>query len=310
MALDRSLFEFFDNRGAPLRVDRPRAVLRGVKVLGTVSKNGREYSAAALAGAVPLYEGAKVNVNHAPGDPNAPRDYRDRIGCLRGARAANDGLYADLHFNPKHALAEQLLWDAEHAPENVGLSHHVRAKTALVDGRTVVEQIVKVHSVDLVADPATTHGLFERISWEDSHVELQTIAWNDLKKLRPDLVEAARAEFASPTGDVAAATAAGEITRLREELDSLQARERLRERRDEIDRQIAAARLPAELATAALVEQLMSADPETARRVLEERRQLAAAFARTAPRSVEQYAFDRSAAGAPHDARSFAELLK
>ena len=116
----------------------------------------------ALAQAAPLYEDAKVNVNHPKGNPGGPRDYQDRIGTIRDvARAAGEGLFADFHFNPKHALAEQLMWDAEHAPENVGFSHNVEARTARRGERVVVEAITRVQSVDLVADPATTRGLFE-----------------------------------------------------------------------------------------------------------------------------------------------------
>ena len=80
---------------------------------------------------------------------------------MKGIVAKPDGLYGDFHFNPKHALAEQLCWDAEHAPGNVGFSHDVEAQTSRKNGRVVVEAIRKVSSVDLVADPATTSGLFE-----------------------------------------------------------------------------------------------------------------------------------------------------
>ena len=54
-----------------------------------------------------------------------------------------------------------MLWDAEHAPENVGFSHNVEARTARRGEEVVVEAITRVQSVDLVADPATTRGLFE-----------------------------------------------------------------------------------------------------------------------------------------------------
>jgi hypothetical protein len=162
-----NLHEYCDARGAALRVDRPRAVIQGVKVLGLESRNGRTYLPEALAQAAGLYEGAKVNVNHPRGGPLAPREYQERIGVLRGAVARPEGLFADLHYNPKHALAEQLLWDAEHAPENVGLSHHVEARTARRGEQTVVEAILKVQSVDLVADPATTRGLFESAGGTD-----------------------------------------------------------------------------------------------------------------------------------------------
>src|SRR5215831_17464040 len=151
------LQEYFDSRGLALRVDRAMGVIRGIKVLGPHSRNGREYLPAALARAVGLYEGAKVNVNHPKGNPLAPRDYQERIGVIRNVQhKSGEGLFADLHFNPKHGLSEQLMWDAEHAPENVGFSHNVNARTSRKGETTLVEEILQVHGVDLVADPATT----------------------------------------------------------------------------------------------------------------------------------------------------------
>ena len=159
------LREFCDSRGVSMRVDRQAGVIRGIKVLGLESRNGRTYLPDALAQAAHLYEDAKVNVNHPKGNPNGPRDYQDRIGTIRGvAVRAGEGLFADFHFNPKHVLAEQLIWDAEHAPENVGFSHNVEARTGRHGERVVVEAITRVQSVDLVADPATTRGLFESTS--------------------------------------------------------------------------------------------------------------------------------------------------
>ncbi|MEM6329106.1 MAG: hypothetical protein AAF790_02540 [Planctomycetota bacterium] len=158
-----SLQEYADSRDARLRIDRTASLLQGVKLLGLTSRNGRRYQEGALRAAMHLYEGAKVNVNHPDGDPHAPRDYRDRIGVIRGVRLLpGDGLYGALQFNPKHPLAEQLAWDAEHAPENVGFSHNVIARTRRDAAGVVVEAIDRVRSVDLVADPATTRGLFEQ----------------------------------------------------------------------------------------------------------------------------------------------------
>ena len=156
------LTEYTSNRGTALRVDREAGVIRGVKVLGLESKNGRTYVREAIARAAGLYEGAKVNVNHPRSNAPASRDYQDRLGVLKGVHAGPEGgLYADLHFNPKHTLAEQLLWDAEHSPENVGLSHNVEARTSMRGKHVLVEEIKSVVSVDLVADPATTNSLFE-----------------------------------------------------------------------------------------------------------------------------------------------------
>jgi len=183
--MNETFQEFVDSRGLSMRVDRQNGVLRGVKILGMESRNGRTYLLDALARAAQLYEGAKVNVNHPKGNPLEPRDYQDRIGVVRDvAVRAGEGLFADFHFNPKHPLAEQLAWDAEHAPENVGFSHNVQARTARQGDVVVVEEILRVQSVDLVADPATTRGLFE----EMARAPLAGMTLTQLKAERPDLV--------------------------------------------------------------------------------------------------------------------------
>lgn len=184
------LREFVDWQGASYRVDRHQGRIRAVKVLGFKSRNGRLYLPEALQEAAPLYEGAKVNVNHAPGAMPGVRDYRDRLGVIRQVvLRPEEGLFADLHFNPKHPLAEQLAWDAEHCPENVGLSHHVEARLARREGQTVVEAILRVHSVDVVADPATTQGLFESA---DPQAERIAALEAELVRLRAVEAEAKR----------------------------------------------------------------------------------------------------------------------
>lgn len=163
--MEETLLEYTDSRGAALAVDRETGVIRGVKILGAESRNGRLYPHETLVRARELYEGAKVNVNHPKGSPLGPRDYQDRLGLIRNVTlVAESGLFGDLHFNPRHGLAAQLEWDAQHAPENVGLSHNVLAKTSKREELTIVEAITRVVSVDLVADPASTHGLYEELS--------------------------------------------------------------------------------------------------------------------------------------------------
>lgn len=46
------------------QVDRDAGVIRGVRILGRSSRNGREYSDQALTQAARLYEGLGVNLNH------------------------------------------------------------------------------------------------------------------------------------------------------------------------------------------------------------------------------------------------------
>ncbi len=181
--------EFVDSRGVVLGLQRDEGLLTGVKLLGLVSRNGRTYRETALREAASLYEGVKVNVNHPKGGPQSPRDYQDRIGAIRNVQyRAGEGLFGDLHFNPKHQLSEQLMWDAEHAPKQVGFSHNVLARTARSGEGVVVEAITKVESVDLVADPATTQGLFEQATVELPMLESVTI--EELTVTRPDLVDA------------------------------------------------------------------------------------------------------------------------
>ena len=62
--MNETLLEFVDSRGLQLGVEREAGVVRGVKILGLTSRNGRVYPAAVLEQARGLYEGAKVNVNH------------------------------------------------------------------------------------------------------------------------------------------------------------------------------------------------------------------------------------------------------
>jgi hypothetical protein len=227
------LQEFVTSGSLKLRVDREAGVIRGVKLLGLTSRNGRRYLTQALTDAIGLYEGAKVNINHPKGHPLAPRDYQDRLGVVRDvAFRAGEGLFGDLHFNPRHALSEQLVWDAEHAPQNVGMSHNVLARTKQHENETVVEAITKVQSIDLVADPATTSGLFEEEDGQEARVKsrelesgssrlaldsqpsaLDSLTLEHLRLHRPDLIR----EIEQPRNE--------ELKTLRQQLDEARARE-------------------------------------------------------------------------------------
>lgn len=150
------------------RVDRDACVIRGVKICGRKSRNKREYLESALRAGASLYEGAAVFANHADqrgplGENGRDRDVRDRFGTLRSVRYDEDGLYGDLHYNPKHHLAEQVLGAADHAPDTLGLSHQAYGRGRQRGDVYVVEAIERVASVDIVAQPASTSGLFESL---------------------------------------------------------------------------------------------------------------------------------------------------
>jgi len=226
-----TLVEAFGDSGTTLTVNRESGVISGVKILGLESLNGRSYLPEAARNAVSLYEGAKVNVDHpARGKEREPRSYEARIGDFRNVQyLEGKGLYGNFHFNPKHALAEQLAWDAEHAPHRLGMSHVVEAKTSQRGGKTVVESISRVQSVDLVADPATTSGLFESIQNEEPAMSLTL---ESLEKDHPELLEAYQAKLSKSE---AAKARDAEFKALQEQVAAFEAKEAAAALETEID---------------------------------------------------------------------------
>ena len=147
---------------AKLQVDKQSCIIRNVKLLGFVSKNGREYTPEAIKEAVPLYEGAPVNVDHTL-DSKTPRSVHDRLGRLINVHfVEGEGLYGDLVYLEKHPMAERLVEAAERMPDAMGFSHSADGLVRkLKGGIEQVYKISKVNSVDLVADPATCNSLSE-----------------------------------------------------------------------------------------------------------------------------------------------------
>ena len=146
----------------PFKVDRDAGVIHDVKIIGLSSLHNRDYPIEVLTKAKPLYEGAKVYIDHPSKEKQATsRSYRDGFGEIRNVRETADGLRGDLHYNRKHALAEQVAEDAERFPGQFGLSQNADGSARKNGKRWVVESIDEVFSVDVVGRPATNKGLFE-----------------------------------------------------------------------------------------------------------------------------------------------------
>lgn len=140
------------------RIDRDKGIIYGVRVIGLDSKNGRRYLKEAVQAAAPLYEGARVYLDH---QDKGERTVRDRWGRLVNVREAEDGgLRADLEFLKEHPLTGAILEAAEKF-EDIGLSHDSLGRSRMQEGERVVYEIVEVNSVDLVEKPATTSNLWE-----------------------------------------------------------------------------------------------------------------------------------------------------
>lgn len=310
---DESICEFTDSRGLALTVDREEGVIRGVKLLGLTSNNGRTYPKETIARAANLYEGARVNVDHAMpvgGRTDGPRSYNDRIGVIRNVRIeqGDGGLRGDLHANPKHRLFEQLAWDAEHSPEVVGLSHNIQAKTRRErNGNLVVEEITRVQSVDLVADPATTRGLFEQDgdqvqSKKENEVEVNDITLAFMEQERPELLRQIKADVLKEhaNSEEAKATAASlkelteateaQIKELTGQVDRYKVAEKLQEQRDKIDKVLVEAKLPETLVTDVFRQTLIEAKDDAAvTALIADRAEIAKQSKATKPQSTEQH---------------------
>ena len=149
-------------------IDRAAGVIRGVKVLGRVSKNGREYTDKAMSDGVKLYEGLKVNVDHPDKSrPKAERGFLEGFGELRNVRKEQDGVYGDLHYLKSHSAAETICEAAERFPKQFGLSHNAEGDVVQRGGKMVVESLTSAVSVDIVGRPATNEGLFESVSSDE-----------------------------------------------------------------------------------------------------------------------------------------------
>ena len=169
--------------GKPDKIDRENNVIRGVKILGLESANGRVYPKAVIERALSQYEGRRVFVDHvSPDNPKRARSYSEQIGVIRKPVMRDDGAYGDFHYNPKHPQSEQMLYDAEKNPDIVGFSHHADIDQKRTGQKMTVESIYRVRSVDLVCEPATTNGLFEGKEFEP------------MKKTLKEVIEGASAE--------------------------------------------------------------------------------------------------------------------
>lgn len=142
------------------KIDRAAGTIRGVKVLGLKSKNGREYSPDATRKAQPMYEGATIFIDHSE---SKSRPTRDRWGKLVNVAPDSAGeLWGDIEFLKTHSMTETILESIERFNDG-GLSHVVDGRLTNQGGKRVVTEITEVFSVDFVTKPATNTNLFESV---------------------------------------------------------------------------------------------------------------------------------------------------
>lgn len=127
------------------------------------SKNARRYPQQVLAEGARLYEGAKAYDHHRTAAELSSSTISGLVGSYRNVEATSIGLEGDLHLLPgsthvAEALDASLEAQGQGLPPLVGISHDAMTYTRpiTVGGRRMQEavRIAKVHSADVVADPA------------------------------------------------------------------------------------------------------------------------------------------------------------
>ena len=193
----------------------------------------------------------------------------------------------------------------------------MQALTARRGGRVVVEAITKVQSVDLVADPATTRGLFESRPGGSEETlpgkALGCLSADDLKRDYPELVESLCREQAA------------EVNRLQAEVDCLRAEQAAQQKHRGIRRLLHEFNLPEPeaadpqarlIVSDRFLESLRAAPSEQAmRELVEERarlvRSLGGAEGVRAPLAGRPLSRDQHLAGGAGrlDAKTFVEAI-
>ncbi|QDU55783.1 hypothetical protein [Aeoliella mucimassa] len=154
------------------KVDEAAGMLYAAKLLGEHSKNGRRYPRRTREGAVGMYAGKKIYLDHA-GVASGERSYDRWVGTITRAYNRADGIYGDVKLRKKSPHYESIIEAATDFSNQFGFSHVADGSTRFEDGIEVVESISDVFSVDIVTDPAHGGGLFESLC------EMEGAAMND-----------------------------------------------------------------------------------------------------------------------------------
>ena len=143
-------------------IDEATPVIPRVKILGWDSTNRRKY----LYESVELkdYEGISVNLNH-PEGRHQSRAVQERFGWFANVTKDESGVWGDLHYNPELPYAKAFAWWAKHKPDKIGMSHDAIGQ-GITKGDIFEVHKARPRAVDLVADPATTKGLYESMNPE------------------------------------------------------------------------------------------------------------------------------------------------
>lgn len=157
----------FSSEADGCRLDEEKGIFYNAKIRGRRSENGHDYEPQCDADGVRLYEGAEINIDHPPkGKEGVSRLMEEGWGVARKVTVdPAGGNRGDVHFLKSHPITEQII-ERYKKGFPLGLSHNAVGKTAVRNGRRVVEGLHSVRSIDLVRRPATTTSLKESLDSE------------------------------------------------------------------------------------------------------------------------------------------------
>lgn len=146
------------------KIDKVKGIIHDVKVLNETSRNNFVYPKETRVRAHKLLENLRVNINHKKKkDEREDTPLQSRFGRLQNVRETETGTIADLKYNIRHSMADEIIYAAEELSDTLGLSINGDGRGTRRDtqGRKIVDDIIRLKSVDLVADPGSTLSLFE-----------------------------------------------------------------------------------------------------------------------------------------------------
>ena len=170
------LTETVDFKGAEFVEEDGQRIVRNVAMLGEESSHGYAYRRPAMKKAVEtgLYDGCRIFINHS----KEGRNLMELAGVFRNPRHEGGKIKGDAYLlDDAYGLK---FWQiAKTMPEAASCSHVADGKLVKgQDGKQYVEEIIKVYSVDLVVQGATTRSVFE--SGLDRASQSGAVATSDL----------------------------------------------------------------------------------------------------------------------------------
>ena len=238
--------------------DKENIKINGVVLLNTQSSNNREYTRECMMGAVKLFEGVKAYVNHPSTEETKTgrRDVRNLAGKYINARFSEGKIRADFIGLPNEN-GKLYLDIAKTMPDIAGNSQHAEGKFRISGGKQIVESLERVRSVDLVAEPAATAGMFESNISKEKVMEYKDITIATLKENRSDLYSQVLSEGSASRDD--------EVKQIKEsrdstaqKLDLLEAEKAVSEKGIRIEKILKESKLPVEAVTEVFRKTLLS----------------------------------------------------